>query len=69
MNPSDIKQVEQELKTWPHFKEVFYVSPERAIEEFTGDDQNADNILEIFETVTVRKQFSCSFLKTLLQKT
>tara|TARA_B110000285_G_scaffold143615_1_gene160447 strand:- start:1359 stop:2249 length:891 start_codon:yes stop_codon:yes gene_type:complete len=49
MNPSDIKQVEQELKTWPHFKEVFYVSPERAIEEFTGDDQNADNILEIFE--------------------
>lgn len=48
MNASDIKQVEQELKTWPHFKEVFYISPERAIEEFTGEDQNADNILEIF---------------------
>jgi len=49
MNSSDIKQVEQELKTWYQFSEVFYVSPERAIEEFTGEDQNADNILEIFE--------------------
>lgn len=49
LNPSDIKQIEQELKTWEEFKEVFYVSPERAIEEFTGTDQNADNILAIFE--------------------
>ncbi len=49
MNPADIKQVEQELKTWEQFNEVFYVSPERTIEEFTGQDQNADNILEIFE--------------------
>ncbi len=49
LNPADIKQIEQELKTWDQFKEVFYVSPERAIEEFTGEDQNADNILEIFE--------------------
>ena len=49
MNAADIKQIEQELKTWSEFKEVFYVSPERAIEEFTGEDQNADNILEIFE--------------------
>jgi len=49
MNSSDIKQVEQELKTWHQFNEVFFVSPERAIEEFTGEDQNADNILAIFE--------------------
>ena len=49
MNAADIKQIEQELKTWVQFREVFYVSPERAIEEFTGQDQNADNILEIFE--------------------
>lgn len=49
MNPADIKQVEQELKTWEQFNEVFYVSPERAIEEFSGQDQNADNILAIFE--------------------
>ncbi len=49
MNSSDIKQVEQELKTWHQFNEVFFVSPERAIEEFTGTDQNADNILAIFD--------------------
>ncbi|MGB0915140.1 MAG: cell division protein FtsX [Crocinitomicaceae bacterium] len=49
MNPADIKQVEQELNTWEQFNEVFYVSPERAIEEFSGQDQNADNILAIFE--------------------
>lgn len=49
LNSADIKQIEQELKTWDQFSEVFYVSPERAIEEFTGEDQNGDNILEIFE--------------------
>lgn len=49
LNPADIKQIEQELKTWSEFNDVFYVSPERAIEEFTGQDQNADNILAIFE--------------------
>lgn len=49
LNTADIKQVEQELKTWEQFNEVFFVSPERAIEEFTGQDQNKDNILAIFE--------------------
>lgn len=49
LNAADIKQVEQELKTWDQFNEVFFVSPERAIEEFTGQDQNKDNILAIFE--------------------
>ena len=49
LNPADIKQIELELNTWEQFKEVFYVSPDRAIEEFSGQDQNADNILEIFD--------------------
>jgi len=49
MNNADIKQIEQELKTWPEFKAVFYVSPERAIEEFSGTDQNEDQILAIFD--------------------
>jgi cell division transport system permease protein len=49
LNTADIKQIEQELKTWEQFSEVFFVSPERAIEEFTGQDQNEDNILAIFE--------------------
>jgi cell division transport system permease protein len=49
MNEADIKQIEQELKTWDQFSEVFYISPDRAIEEFSGTDQNADQILSIFE--------------------
>ena len=49
---ADIKQVEQKLKTWPEFSDVFFVSPERAIESFNDDsgaDQNAEEILSIFE--------------------
>jgi cell division transport system permease protein len=48
-NGADIKQIEQELKTWNQFSEVYFVSPDRAIEEFSGTDQNADQILSIFE--------------------
>lgn len=48
-NESDIKQVEQELKTWDEFTEVMYVSPERAIESFSGSDENAQEILAIYE--------------------
>ena len=46
---TSIKQIEQELKTWDKFKEVFYVSPEGAIEEFSGGGQNAKEILSIFD--------------------
>lgn len=49
MNEADIKQIEQELKTWNEFKEVFFVSPERAIEEFSGSGQQTDEVLAIFE--------------------
>lgn len=48
-NASDIKQVEQELKSWDCFAEVSYVSPDRAIEEFRGTDENSQEILAIFE--------------------
>lgn len=48
-NESDIKQVEQELKAWNEFLEVTYVSPERAIESFSGSDQNTEEILAIYE--------------------
>jgi cell division transport system permease protein len=44
-----IKKIEQELKTWDTFKEVFYVSPEGAIEEFSGSGQDAKEILSIFD--------------------
>lgn len=49
LNNADIKQIEQELKTWDKFTDVFFVSPERAAEEFSGDEQNDHQILSIFE--------------------
>jgi cell division transport system permease protein len=49
MNEADIKQIEQELKTWTEFKEVFFVSPERAIEEFSGSTSQTDEVLAIFD--------------------
>lgn len=44
-----IREIEQELKTWDKFKEVFYVSPEGAIEEFSGGGEGSKEILSIFE--------------------
>lgn len=49
LNDSDIKQIEQELKTWEQFSDVSYISPERAVEEFSGTDQNSAQIRSIFE--------------------
>ncbi len=46
---ADIKQVEQKLKTWPEFSDVLFVSPDRAIESFSEGEQNAEEILSIFE--------------------
>jgi cell division transport system permease protein len=49
LNAADIKQIEQELRTWGQFKEVFFISPDRAVEEFSGTDQDAKQILSVFE--------------------
>ena len=50
MNEADIKQVAQELNTWDEFKEVAFVSPDRAIEAFQEEGgQNRESILAIFE--------------------
>ena len=49
LNDADIKQIEQELKTWKEFKSVAFVSPERAIEIFSGSGEETDEILSIFE--------------------
>ncbi len=46
---ADIKQIEQELKTWKELKEAAFISPERAIEEFSGSNTSSDEILSIFE--------------------
>lgn len=49
LNEADIKQIELELKAWDCFSEVWFVSPDKAIEEFSGTDQNSKEILEIFD--------------------
>lgn len=46
---TDIKQIEQELKTWNEFSDVFFVSPDRAKEEFAGTGQASTEILSIFD--------------------
>ncbi len=49
LNEADIKQIEQEMKTWNEFSDVTFVSPDRAIEEFSGTNGNKEDILSIFE--------------------
>ncbi len=48
-NEADIKQIEQELKTWDEFREVYFVSPDRALETFQEPGQDAEAILSVFE--------------------
>ncbi|MGC6434636.1 MAG: cell division protein FtsX [Crocinitomicaceae bacterium] len=43
-----IQSISDELKTWKKFKEVKFVSPDGAINEFTGDESNTQEILSIF---------------------
>ena len=44
---ADIKQIESELKSWPELKRVWFVSAERAVEEFTGE--GSEDIKRLFE--------------------
>ena len=39
LKDADIKQIELRLKSWPMFKKIWFVSPERAIQEFGGEGQ------------------------------
>jgi cell division transport system permease protein len=48
MTDADIKQVEQELKTWSEFSEVMFVSQDRALEEFVGLGER-EEILELLD--------------------
>jgi cell division transport system permease protein len=49
MNIADMRQVEIELSTWPEFKDVFFVSPENALDEFTDNEFSKKQILSIYE--------------------
>lgn len=46
---ADIKQIEQELRSWPYFKQVKYVDSDQAINEIKGLDQDPSDILEILD--------------------
>ena len=47
LNDADIKQIELRIKSWGEFKKVWFVSSERAIQEFGGKDQA--EIIELLE--------------------
>jgi cell division transport system permease protein len=49
LNESDIKLVEQELKSWSEMKEVWFVSPERALEVFQDNEASMVEIKAIFD--------------------
>lgn len=48
-NVSDIKQIEMQLKDWPEFSEVVFISPERALDEFSGGGQESQEIRDILD--------------------
>ncbi len=47
LNDADIKQIELRIKNWKEFKKVWFVSAERAIQEFGGREQ--EEIIELLE--------------------
>ena len=44
---ADIKQIELEINTWPEFKEVTFISPDRAMNEVSGSSNNSKEILSM----------------------
>lgn len=48
LNDADIKQIEQELKTWDEFSDVTYVSEDRALEELFSLDKKRE-LKEFYE--------------------
>lgn len=49
LNPEEIKQIQLELIDWPEFKEAQFVSPVRAMDEFSGSESQSKQIMKIFE--------------------
>jgi cell division transport system permease protein len=49
LNESDIKMIEQELKSWEEIKSVWFVSPQRALEVFQSNESSAAEIQSIFD--------------------
>lgn len=49
LNPEEIKQIQLELNDWEEFKEVQFISPARAMDEFSGSESQSKQIMKIFE--------------------
>ena len=49
LNDADIMQIEQQLKSWKEFSDVYFVSPERAIQEFGGEGKSEKEMLSLFD--------------------
>ncbi len=49
LNPEEIKQIQLELIDWPEFKEAQFISPVRAMDEFSGSESQSKQIMKIFE--------------------
>jgi cell division transport system permease protein len=49
LNEADIKMIEIELQQWQEFSEVYFVSPERAMQEFEGVGTSKEEMLAIID--------------------
>lgn len=49
LNSEEIKQIQLELIDWPEFKDVQFISPARAMDEFSGSESQSKQIMKIFE--------------------
>ncbi|MDB3905268.1 permease-like cell division protein FtsX [Crocinitomicaceae bacterium] len=49
MNEADIKLIEIEIKQWPEFSDVHFVSPDIAMEDFAGVGTSKEEMLEILD--------------------
>ncbi len=49
MNETDIKLIEIELKQWREFSDVYFVSPELAMQDFGGVGTSKEEMLEILD--------------------
>jgi len=49
LNEADIKLIEIELQQWTEFSEVYFVSPERAMQEFEGIGTSKEEMMAILD--------------------
>ena len=49
LNETDIKLIEIELQQWAEFSEVYFVSPERAMQDFEGVGTGKEEMLAILD--------------------